>query len=172
MKTRLARYFQNITSGVNMWITVASGAMSGASFGTLALLGILCLWGHSAQKNPSLASKLYYHSPTAIVFGFALGGIVGSLLALIIAPDLLGILLGLLWFRILVDVSVGITAGIIIVTFFRVHYTFIVASEYVSPTLLQVLLYESHNLLILGGVFGVIGGVIVASELGSLLYSL
>ncbi|MDJ0702011.1 MAG: hypothetical protein QNJ46_01920 [Leptolyngbyaceae cyanobacterium MO_188.B28] len=86
-----------------------------------------------------------------------------------IAPELLRILLGLLWFRLLVDISIGTTVGIVGVTFFRVHYTFIVNSEYVAPTLLQVWVYESHNLLILGGVLGGIGGVTVASELGHLL---
>ncbi len=173
MKARLAWYFQNIANdGANMWIIAASGAMSGASFGTLALLLILSVWSHSTYKTPNLASKLHYHSPTAMVFGFVVGGIAGSLLGLIIAPELLRMLLELLWFRVLVDISMGATVGIIFVTFFRVHYTFIVTSEYVAPTLLEVWLFESHNLLFSGGVLGVIGGMIVASEFGHLLHSL
>lgn len=162
----------DITNGANMWIKVVSGAMSGASFGTFVLLILLCIWGHSTQKTPTLASRLYYHSPTAIVFGFGLGGIAGSLLTLILEPTLSEMLLRLLWFRILAGISIGTTAGIIGVAFFRVHYTFIVSSEYIAPTLLEVLLFESHNLLFSGAVFGVISGAIVASELGHFLHLL
>ncbi|MDJ0706371.1 MAG: hypothetical protein QNJ46_24130 [Leptolyngbyaceae cyanobacterium MO_188.B28] len=152
-----------------MWITLASGAMSGASFGTLAFLTLLCSWKYSTKKKLSLASRLHYHSPTALIFGFLVGGIAGSLLALIIAPEVLKVLLGQLWFRILLDTSVGTTLGIFSVAFFRVHYTFIITSEYVAPTLLEVWLFESRNLLFLGGVLGVIGGMIAASESGCLL---